>query len=123
VTTIDSVLAHPPEHCIMKLDIEGGELDALIGARQCVAAARMVVIAIEAHPKVAVRTGRDPIEVLQYLTDIRGFEFMIAEVPEHRLDLSRPFFEQVEPGRIYNIVCTSADSGPSGCMDPFGTRP
>ncbi|MDW6023073.1 FkbM family methyltransferase [Mesorhizobium sp. BAC0120] len=114
VTTIDSVLAHRPEHCIIKLDIEGGELDALIGARQCVAAARMVVIAIEAHPKVAARTGRDPIEVLRYLADTRTFEFMVAEDPARRLDVSRPFFEQVEPDRIYNIVCTSVGCGPNG---------
>jgi len=57
VTTIDSMNVRGG-YIAIKLDIEGGELDALKGATETIAAAQECVIAVEAHPSVARRIGR-----------------------------------------------------------------
>jgi FkbM family methyltransferase len=107
VTTIDNALTERPAYCILKIDVEGGELPVVEGAKTCIEAAEGMIIAIEAHPKVAARTGIDPCRILQFLLALRPFEFTVAERPEQQLDLARPFFEQVEADIVYNIVCTS----------------
>lgn len=78
VTTIDSLTVHSGD-VAMKLDVEGGELDALHGARKTIAAARNCVVGLEAHPAVRDRTGRDPVECLKFLKSLRPFDFIVAE--------------------------------------------
>jgi len=95
--TIDSA-----DNLILKLDIEGGELDALRGARELIKNAEKVVVLIEAHSQVAERTGIDPSEILRFLKSCKAeLTQFIAEVPEKELT-DAPFFSQVPPG-IYNL--------------------
>jgi FkbM family methyltransferase len=96
VTTIDSI----------KIDVEGGEIDVLRGASETIRSAGACVIAIEAHPQVAERTGRDPVECLRFLESIRPFRFSVAETEEN-LGTDRPV---LKPGqtKVHNIVCTTA---------------
>jgi FkbM family methyltransferase len=107
ISTVDDVLIERPVYCILKIDVEGGELPAIKGARACIEAAKGVIVAVEAHPKVAARTGIDPIEVLRFLEKLRPFEFAVAELPDQQLQIAQPFFEQVEPTMTYNVVCSS----------------
>lgn len=108
VVTIDDVLTERPSYCIIKIDVEGGELSVLEGAQACIKAAKALIIVLEAHPKVTARTGIDPCSLLTYLNTQRPFEFTVAEKPEQYLDLTQPFFQQVRPDTIFNIVCSSA---------------
>jgi FkbM family methyltransferase len=78
VTTIDRMNVRNCDIAI-KVDIEGGEVEALKGAAETIAAARQCVVAVEAHPTVANRTGRDPVECLQFLESVRPFDFLVAE--------------------------------------------
>jgi FkbM family methyltransferase len=72
----------------IKIDVEGGELEVLKGARQTIAAARKCVITVEANPRVAMRTKRDPVECLRFLQSLRPFSFLIAETDESPLTSS-----------------------------------
>lgn len=81
VTKIDSMNVRGGDVAI-KLDIEGGELEALKGAAETVTSAHECVITLEAHPMVASRTGFDPVECLRFLESLRPFQFIIAETGE-----------------------------------------
>src|ERR1700674_101103 len=81
VTTIDSMNVRSGDVAI-KLDLEGGELEALKGAAKTIATARQCVVTVEAHPAVAQRTGRDPVESLRFLESVRPFRFLVAETGE-----------------------------------------
>lgn len=100
VMTLDS-LGLQGQDLLIKIDVEGGELAVIRGARKTLATATGLIVAIEAHPLVARRTGIDPIVVLRELASIRSFHFTVCENPEANLDLSRPFFDQM-PRDLYN---------------------
>ena len=107
--TLDS-LELAGQDLLIKIDVEGGEQAVLRGARQTIAAAPHVIVATEAHPLVAARTGIDPILVLRELNAIRPFRFTVCETGKSDLDLSKPFFEQL-PEKFYNcnVVAVSLD--------------
>ena len=100
VVTLDS-LELAAEDLLIKIDVEGGEQAVIRGAKNTIAKAKRVIVATEAHPLVAARTGIDPISVLQELAAIRPFRFTVCETGQSNLDLARPFFEQL-PERFYN---------------------
>jgi FkbM family methyltransferase len=81
VVTIDSLGVRGCDVAI-KIDVEGSELEVLKGAAQTIASARKCVITVEANPRVAMRTKRDPVECLRFLQSLRPFSFLIAETQE-----------------------------------------
>lgn len=105
VTTIDSLAISARESLVVKLDIEGGELAALRGAANTIQGAPNIIIAMEAHPLVAFRTGVDPVECLRLLSSWRNFTFIEAERGT-TLDILRPVFQQL-PQEIHNLIAVS----------------
>jgi FkbM family methyltransferase len=81
VVTIDSLGVRNGSVAI-KIDMEGGELDVLRGAAQTISSARTCLVTVEANPRVARRTKRDPVECLRFLQSLRPFRFVIAETAE-----------------------------------------
>jgi FkbM family methyltransferase len=106
VTTIDSVPSVVNRNLVIKLDVEGGEMAALRGAARTIASAPRVIVAIEAHPAVAARTGIDPVQCLRLLASFRPFHFVVGETGA-AVNAEMPLFEQIAPDQIYNIVATS----------------
>ncbi len=104
VTTVDSLGLSPGGNLVLKLDVEGGELAALRGSARTVRSAARVVIVLEAHPLVAKRIGADPVECLRLLASWRPFSFVAGETGT-QVDITRPFFEQLPPTRVYNLIC------------------
>jgi FkbM family methyltransferase len=102
VVTIDSFGARGGDVAI-KLDVEGGELEVLKGARETIASARKCVITVEASARVAIRTKRDPVECLRFLQSLRPFSFVIAETKESPLT-SSPIIKDGQEG-TRNVVC------------------
>jgi FkbM family methyltransferase len=101
VTKIDSMNVRGG-HVAIKLDIEGGEFDALKGAVETITSARECVITLEAHPLVATRTEQDPVECLRFLDSLRPFHFLIAETAE-RPSLSEPLVKKGQTD-TWNLV-------------------
>jgi FkbM family methyltransferase len=81
VVTIDSFGVRGGNVAI-KIDVEGGELDVLKGAAETISSAQKCVVTVEANPRVARRTKRDPVECLRFLQSLRDFNFVIAETAE-----------------------------------------
>lgn len=107
VVRIDDLGIAPGEPVALKIDVEGGELAVLRGARKTLASASTWVVALEAHRDVVRRTGIDPCECVRYLGEIGRVETKVAERPDVRLDTSQPYFEQVSE-KITNVVCVRA---------------
>jgi FkbM family methyltransferase len=96
VVTIDSLGVRGGDVAI-KIDVEGGELEVLKGAAETIASARKCVITVEANPRVAMRTKRDPVECLRFLQSLRPFGFVIAETEESPL-MSSPIIKDGQKG-------------------------
>ncbi|MCE9528282.1 MAG: FkbM family methyltransferase [Planctomycetales bacterium] len=107
VIRIDDLGIAPGQPVALKIDVEGGELAVLRGARQTLARASAWVVALEAHRDVVRRTGVDPCECIRFLAGIGGGKALVAECPEINLDVQRPYYEQVNQ-RITNVVCAHA---------------
>ncbi len=89
---------------ILKLDVEGGELDALRGAEQLLRNTRSWIVVCEAHPGVARRTGQDPILCARLLAQLGAQRLLLAELPAHELKLDRELFAQVPAEGVYNLL-------------------
>jgi FkbM family methyltransferase len=107
ITTIDSVGIRGGDIAI-KIDLEGGEMEALKGASATIKAARECVIALEANPDVVKRTGQDPGECLRFLQSLRPFNFKIAETGA-RPSLTSPLLSK-ESSDLWNVICWTHSS-------------
>lgn len=92
---------------ICKIDVEGGELAVLEGALKTLSSSEGYCVVFEAHRDQVKRTGIDPLKLVSLLGSIRPCKTVVAEAPDHEIDLNRPFFDQFQ-NRIYNI-CVFSD--------------
>jgi FkbM family methyltransferase len=107
VTTIDRQSIPAGGSVVLKIDVEGGEFEVVRGARTTLGQAAAFAVTLEAHPAAVSRAGVDPLRIVEYLAGIRACETRVLELPDLRLDPSRPFFEQAPPTRVYNLLVTS----------------
>lgn len=111
VERIDDLRLRRGGACVIKIDVEGSEAVVVEGAAETIRAASEVLVAFEAHPRVAHRLGRDPVEVMETLLAIRrDFTFEVDTTPARRVVGDRPLFEQLPPTRVYNVIARSGVS-------------
>lgn len=105
IESIDALELAPDRGLVIKIDVEGGEANVIAGAMKTIRDTRALVIAFEAHPRVARRTGEDPIMWLRALRALRpDFTFTVDKAPACTLQLDRPLFEQLPSSRVFNII-------------------
>jgi FkbM family methyltransferase len=109
VVRIDDLGLREGVPLVVKLDVEGGELDVLRGAERTLRSAAGFAVSFEAHPAVAERTGIDPMEIVRFLDTIRACDVTISEFPALALDPQTPFFSQFSAPRMigYSVLCRS----------------
>jgi FkbM family methyltransferase len=108
VRTLDGLDLPAGGGIAMKIDVEGGELAIVRGARATLQRAAGFAIAFEAHADVALRTGIDPCDVLREIAAVRPCTTLIPERPGFRVRPDVPFFRQPHGLGICNLVCSSA---------------
>lgn len=99
VTTIDSFKIFGGDIAI-KIDVEGGELEVLQGAKETIRHASHCVLTLEAHPQVYERTGVGPSAGMEFLESIRPCRFMVAETGQwvKSTDVI------IDPKRVLNVL-------------------
>jgi FkbM family methyltransferase len=102
VCTIDSLDINEINCLILKIDVEGEEYSVIQGAVETLARAKNFVVVFEAHSQQATRTHMEPTALIAYLNKIKPCKAGVVEMPDHEIDLNRPFFEQFPQG-IFNI--------------------
>jgi FkbM family methyltransferase len=108
VQRVDDIALDPGSSCVIKIDVEGTEASVVEGAERTIRETANLLVAFEAHPRVAQRLGRDPVEVMRALLDIRDdFTFDVDTTPARSLSADRPIFDQLPATRVYNVVARS----------------
>lgn len=93
---------------VVKIDVEGQEIQALIGATKVLQDARKVVLLIEVHPDVLARTNNTPDDLFTEAEKIRAFSWIVPLIGDFVIDRSLPFFQQVPEGQ-YDIIGISQE--------------
>jgi FkbM family methyltransferase len=104
VVTLDSFSVLGGDVAI-KIDVEGGELAVLQGARETIRQASHCVLSLEVNPKVCERTGIAPLACMAFLESIRPFRFVIAETGRW----VNTDDDIVDPARILNLLAISGN--------------
>jgi FkbM family methyltransferase len=109
MTTLDECTQTWPRVDLVKMDVQGYELQVLTGMRRVLASNPELILVIELWPWGLRRAGTDPHELLAKLT---GFGFSLWEVPEEESvrPVAADIVSHLEANNAFtNILCARAD--------------
>jgi len=114
VYSLDSWLAESTHHpvrpfIVLKIDVEGQELQVIQGATNLIKQAEDVAILLEIHPEVLKQTSTTAEQLFSELEQIRGFEWSVPKLQNQVIDRSRDFFEQF-PLQQFDVIGLSVSS-------------
>ena len=89
---------------VIKVDVEGGEIDVIDGSLASLRRAQEFIVVFEANGRVFQRTQVDPITIIERVRSIRPCRFYVAEAPSVQIDLTRRFFDQFPSGHVFNVI-------------------
>jgi FkbM family methyltransferase len=87
----------------MKIDVEGQEIQTLLGAQTLIKNAETVVILIEVHPQVLARTNHTPDDLFDAAELCRDFDWSVPLYDNMPVNRRLRFFGQVPVGQ-YDII-------------------
>jgi FkbM family methyltransferase len=87
----------------LKIDVEGQEIQLLLGAKALIKNADKVIILIEVHPQVLARTHHTPDDLFATAEKFRDFDWTVPLYKNTPVNRDLSFFEQVPVGQ-YDII-------------------
>jgi FkbM family methyltransferase len=87
----------------LKIDVEGQEIQLLIGAQALIKNADKVIILIEVHPQILARTSHTPDHLFATAEQFRDFDWTVPLYENTPVNRNLSFFEQVPVGQ-YDII-------------------
>ena len=91
---------------LLKIDVEGAELQVLHGARVTLEKIQAFGIVLEANFRVWERSGVEMMECARTISRLRPCRIFVCEQPELKLDIEKPLFTQIPPS-ICNLAFES----------------
>jgi FkbM family methyltransferase len=91
------------KNIVLKVDVEGQEIQVILGSEKLIQQAEKVIILIEIHPEVLARTHNTPDDLFAAAEKFREFEWTVPLQQNTRVDRNLRFFEQVPKGQ-YDVI-------------------
>ena len=113
VLMIDQLDLGTAKTIAMKIDVEGEEFNVLQGATQTLRNADQFILQIEVHPDVCRRVGFEPLELIQFLNEMKPCKVWACIEKTREVfevwDFKTSFFEQFDETQIHDLVIVSGD--------------
>ncbi len=110
VTSLDSYIDNEKIELssvvVLKIDVEGQEVQVVEGASNTISQAQTCIILIEIHPDVLDKFNQTPETLFNAVEAIRPVEWLVPKTGNSTLDRSRPLFSQVEKAQ-YDVIAVS----------------
>jgi hypothetical protein len=94
---------------VLKIDVEGQELQVIQGATNLIKQAEDVAVLLEIHPEVLKQTSTTAEQLFSELEKIRGFEWSVPKLQNQVIDRSHDFFEQF-PLQQFDVIGLSVSN-------------
>jgi hypothetical protein len=91
------------ETLVLKIDVEGQEIQLLLGAKALIKNAYKVIILIEVHPQVLARIHHTPDDLFATAEQFQDFDWTVPLYKNTPVNRDLSFFEQVPVGQ-YDII-------------------
>lgn len=95
VTRIDDLGIPGGGNLLMKIDVEGAELQVVNGAERTISTAGNFALMFEAHKGQVMRSGIDPGTIVSRIASFAAIKASVAELPSLSVDWGKPFFDQI----------------------------
>ena len=111
VCRLDSWLASSPEvvlqpYVVLKIDVEGQELQVIQGAAKLIQQADIMTVLLEIHPDVLEKTATKPEQLFAEFEKLRAFNWYVPKLNNQSVDRSRDFFAQFPLQQFDVIGCS-----------------
>jgi len=111
VTSLDFFVANNeialPKELVIKIDVEGQELEVIKGAKRIISASEKTIILLEIHPDTLERDNLSPEAIFEELEKIREVKWHVPLLNKN-IDRSKNFFDQF-PLQQYDVIAIAED--------------
>lgn len=111
VYSLEHWLATKPDskvlpYVVLKIDVEGQELQVIQGAAKLIEQAEVVLVLLEIHPDVLKQTKITAEQLFAELEKLRAFKWFVPKLNNQTIDRSRDFFTQFPLQQFDVIGCS-----------------
>ena len=91
---------------VLKIDVEGLEVEAIQGAKSIIQHATQCIVMVEIHPEVLNRLNQTPETLFSTLEAIRPVTWLVPKLNNQILDRTKPMFTQL-PTQQYDLIAVA----------------
>lgn len=115
VTSLDRFLADNKrvlaDNLVLKIDVEGQEVQAIKGALHTITQSAGVVLLLEIHPEVLASQSQTPEDMFEQIEGMLGVSWYVPKFALQKVDREQAFFAQF-PHQQYDVIALSASLKP-----------